>query len=283
MSSSQQLQRSIRGLNPSEFEYFLADVWEAKGYETNVRGETGESDMGVDIEAVDHVEDESIVIQAKRYTNGNKVGGPEVRQYAGLRPQENADRVIVVTTSEFTEQGHDVAEKADVELVDLAKIEAEIGKLDDDARKWLAQEWQLPGIEQGGYKPAFTPSSKLKTNVRIWATGLAGPIFSGLITWESASNLVNVPSPINMGSWVVWLLIVSFFTLAASVPRSPSKYPKIIVGSAVIAGPTAFYIHGSNSTILNGIALVLLIYSVTVAPLLLSGIHIREWRTRRTG
>lgn len=101
-----------------EFEELVADVWEAQGYETTVT--SGSSDRGIDVIAEkDGLVGEKVLIQAKRYGEGNKVGSREIREYGSLRRQEeNVDAVIVVTTSSFTREAENTAEDLNVKLVD---------------------------------------------------------------------------------------------------------------------------------------------------------------------
>lgn len=106
----------LRSLDPYEFEHFVADLWDAKGYTTTVSDASG--DRGIDVIARDESADETVVIQAKRYDEGNHVGSPEVQQYGSLKMQDPyPDRVIIVTTSDFTDQASEIAADIGVELV----------------------------------------------------------------------------------------------------------------------------------------------------------------------
>lgn len=80
-----------------DFEYLIADLWAAKGYRTNVGKQV--ADMGIDVEAVST--SEKIAIQAKQYSESNKVGASVIRNTAGLLPR-GYNRVVVVTSSSFT-------------------------------------------------------------------------------------------------------------------------------------------------------------------------------------
>lgn len=107
----------IGTLDPYEFESFVADVWEAQGWDTEVMQASG--DAGIDVIARrDTPVRETHVIQAKYYSEGNKVGGPEIQQYAALKQQvPEADAVIVVTTSSFTRAAKQRAEELNVKLI----------------------------------------------------------------------------------------------------------------------------------------------------------------------
>lgn len=107
---------ALRQLDPYDFEYLVADLWEEQGYTTTVTD--GSNDRGIDVVATkERPVSEKHLIQVKRYAGDNRIGSPEVRKYATLYQQEpDADKVIIVTTSTFTDEATTVAQKLDVEL-----------------------------------------------------------------------------------------------------------------------------------------------------------------------
>lgn len=117
-SSQSEFLQQIRGIDVYEFEQLIADIWEKQGWETTVT--TGASDRGIDVIAEKTTPfSQKHLIQAKRYSEGNKVGSPEVQQYSSLRQQESeVDTVIIVTTSSFTSQARQTAHDLNVKLVD---------------------------------------------------------------------------------------------------------------------------------------------------------------------
>jgi restriction endonuclease Mrr len=101
-----------------EFEQFVADLWEERGWNAAVT--RGSSDKGVDVVAIkeDPFEQRQL-IQAKRYASGNNVGSGEIQKYSGLYARdEQVDAVVVVTTSGFTSEAKSVAKNRDVKIVD---------------------------------------------------------------------------------------------------------------------------------------------------------------------
>lgn len=118
MTESKQLLNQLRQLDAYEFEELVADVWEAQGWDTTVT--SGSNDRGVDVIAEKQSPfQQKMVIQAKRYRESNKVGSPEIREYASLKQQEaNVDSVVVVTTSSFTSQAKQTADDLNVKIVD---------------------------------------------------------------------------------------------------------------------------------------------------------------------
>lgn len=120
--SATRLQSLLQSVDGYDFEELVADVWEARGWQTRVT--SGSRDRGVDVVATRRTPfKEKHVVQAKRYSEGNKVGSEEIQRYASLRQQEsNADAVVVVTTSEFTSQAESVGADLNVKLVDGATL-----------------------------------------------------------------------------------------------------------------------------------------------------------------
>ena len=109
----------MRELSPYEFEKFVAEVWSAQGFATTVRQQS--RDRGIDVEA--RQDGVTLAIQAKQYGEGNTVGSQEVRNYATLYQQNvTIDRVIIVTSAEFTTPAETLGRDLDVELVDGTQL-----------------------------------------------------------------------------------------------------------------------------------------------------------------
>jgi hypothetical protein len=117
-SSSSQIEAYLDEMGPYEFEQLVAEVWEELGYRTEVT--SGSQDRGVDVIAEqDNPVKQKMLIQAKAYSDANRIGSDEVRRYATLYQQEDdADRVVLVTTSGFTTQAKKLAQDLDVAAID---------------------------------------------------------------------------------------------------------------------------------------------------------------------
>jgi outer membrane protein assembly factor BamB len=119
----------LSGLTPREFEDFVAKIWSERGWKANVTNLSGDS--GIDVVATKHSPfKQKQLIQVKRYDQKNTVGSPEIQQYASLQQQEdNVDSVIIVTSSSFSNQAQQLAEKLNVKLLNgnelYALIESE--------------------------------------------------------------------------------------------------------------------------------------------------------------
>lgn len=125
--------KRLRGMGAIDFEHFCADLWRRQGWNAEVR--QASADAGVDV-ALSRKEggfEQRAVLQAKRYSEDNKVGGPEIQQYGSLREQEGVDFCAVVTTSSFTRGAEDRAEELNVRLVggeDLVEVIDETDAVD---------------------------------------------------------------------------------------------------------------------------------------------------------
>ncbi|WP_336360307.1 restriction endonuclease [Haladaptatus sp. ZSTT2] len=117
--SAGNLRTRMQNIDPYEFEHFVAELWKAQGWDTEVS--QASNDMGVDITAwkFDGLVDQKIVIQAKRYAEDNKIGRPAIQQYHSLKQQDSeVDAAVVVTTSSYTSSAKDWANEHNVKLID---------------------------------------------------------------------------------------------------------------------------------------------------------------------
>ena len=120
MVTKQQLQ----SIDPYEFEELVADLWESKGYTTNVRKKSGDKAVDIDAERGGRKE----VIQVKRYSDGNKIGSEEVRKYATLYQQTDANQVVLVTSGQFTSSARELADDLGVEIVDGRELSHQLSQ-----------------------------------------------------------------------------------------------------------------------------------------------------------
>ena len=120
MVTKQQLQ----SMDPYEFEELVADLWESKGYTTNVRKKSGDKAVDIDAERGGRKE----VIQVKRYSDGNKIGSEEVRKYATLYQQTDANQVVLVTSGQFTSSARELADDLGVEIVDGRELSHQLSQ-----------------------------------------------------------------------------------------------------------------------------------------------------------
>ena len=124
-STSSEILDTLRDLPPRHFEQFIADVWEEKqGWKTEVM-ESG-PDKGLDVIGQPPNGGPKTAVQCKRYAAGRKISSNQIQQYAALRQQwGDVQGVTVVTSSSFTKNALDLADRLDVKCIngkDLVKI-----------------------------------------------------------------------------------------------------------------------------------------------------------------
>ena len=109
-----EIYRSLLELTPEAFEHMIPIVVRALGYgtdrEDNLRPTQRSGDKGIDgIVWQDALGFDRVYLQAKRYSEGNNVGSPEVQAFSGALGQFRASKGIFITTSTFTSGARAVA------------------------------------------------------------------------------------------------------------------------------------------------------------------------------
>lgn len=127
-------QRIDARLHPRQFEYLVAELYEAEGWTCEIKPYSG--DDGVDVIATREQagEETFLLIQAKRYRSASSgrparpVGVEEVRSFAATIRSHARDNGVLITTSRFTRGARRWAQGegqlvANVKLVDGAELE----------------------------------------------------------------------------------------------------------------------------------------------------------------
>lgn len=105
----------IRAMPPEAFERLVLQVLAALGYgggdPSAIQGVPRGPDGGIDGKIKeDKLGLDQIYVQAKRYS-GNSVGAPAVREFVGVMTTEGCRKGVFVTSSEFTKDAQEVAER----------------------------------------------------------------------------------------------------------------------------------------------------------------------------
>ncbi|SKB88477.1 restriction system protein [Arthrobacter sp. 49Tsu3.1M3] len=109
-----EIYRNLMELSPDAFERLIPFVVKALGYgtdrEDNLKPTQRSGDKGIDgIVWQDALGFDRVYLQAKRYSEGNNVGAPEVQAFSGALGQFRATKGIFITTSTFTTGARAVA------------------------------------------------------------------------------------------------------------------------------------------------------------------------------
>lgn len=167
--TEEELLESLRGMDEFEFENLIADLWEAQGWETEVEQQTG--DAGIDVRGrKTSPYDRKVLIQAKRYGESNSVGSPAIQQYSALKRQEpDADEVIVVATSHFTDSAQDRASELNVKLIDGDQLVELIERNEayDVVEEYIEPPDNLLDLSQEEPKENLSDSAELNPEIDI--------------------------------------------------------------------------------------------------------------------
>jgi Holliday junction resolvasome RuvABC ATP-dependent DNA helicase subunit len=118
----------IANMSGVEFERLVTTLLARMGFRAEMTKATG--DGGIDIVAV---LDKPIIggkylFQCKRYGPGNVIGASIVRDFYGAVTADRAVKGILVTTSDFTIQAREFAERVGVELINLSQLQNLLGE-----------------------------------------------------------------------------------------------------------------------------------------------------------
>jgi len=181
-----EIKQRLQNINPYEFEHFVGDLWEEEGWSTTVSQES--NDQGVDVIAdKSGTIDQRLAIQAKRYSEGNKVGRPKVQQYHSLKQQDtSADAAVVVTTSGFTKDARLWAHDHNVKLVNGDDLVDMVEKHDTHN---LVGEYapSLDEIDEG----STTESSSSSTTSTSSASSSMPASSTGKVKWVVLATLAS--------------------------------------------------------------------------------------------
>ncbi|MFF2363899.1 restriction endonuclease [Streptomyces sp. NPDC058122] len=113
---------AYEALDPDEFEQAVAELCRRDGcLDVDVVG--GAGDLGADVVARTP-DGRSLVIQCKRYCDGNRVGSQDLQRFGGTCfTVHGADVAVVVTTSDFTAPALDYAEQCGIVCVDGPQLQ----------------------------------------------------------------------------------------------------------------------------------------------------------------
>lgn len=115
----------LYALSPRAFEHYVAELFERRGYEVEVRGRAG--DLGVDL-ALTRADGRRAIVQCKRYRH--TIGPEIVRELFGTMVHERAAHGFLVTTADISEGARAWAADKPITLIDGQTL----AELSDDLR-----------------------------------------------------------------------------------------------------------------------------------------------------
>jgi predicted flap endonuclease-1-like 5' DNA nuclease len=124
--AEEELLTLLHNLQPTEFEEFLATLWNERGWDTET---TEHNDHGVDVIARREFPIElEFHFQAKLYNTS--LDPSYVREYSVLPRRPNVDVGVLVTNNSFTAQAREEAEKLEIKLINGEELVTMIHEMD---------------------------------------------------------------------------------------------------------------------------------------------------------
>lgn len=255
------IKQKLQSMDDYEFEHFVADLWETMGWDCEVS--TASNDKGIDVRAKKTAPyDQKALIQAKRYSKGNKVGSPAIQQYSSLKHQEdNVDKVVVVTTSSYSRNAKELADDLNVKLIDGGDLVVLVDQ--EDAEELIAEyvdfEPESPGEDvpevaddsalaqtpserstaPSGLETASTPSRTVSGDVQLPETfWLKGAIGCTIGIWIVGLGMDTFPaSIIDPLLFITWIGLPVCLYKDSQATLDVAKWPqqrKLYVGIAAV-------------------------------------------------
>lgn len=217
MATADGLQDQLQEIDPYSFEDVVATVWELRGWET--RTTTGSSDRGIDVIAERNGQRQ--VIQCKRYSDGSKVSAPEVQQMKGALDQHtDADEMVIVTTSEFTDGAFRAATELGIEMIPRDELASMVREVDAEALIEHAaaghnvDDFSLPEIESESDSASVDSGSESLTYIG-WALVIQIVAF-----WDMADPELMPGVPMTLSAVVFTLL---WFAMPALIYKDAQR------------------------------------------------------------
>lgn len=133
-------------MNPTEYERFVASVYEQEGYTTTVTPTSG--DGGIDVYAVKN--NEKIGIQCKHYGGTSRsVNASDIRQLYGAAAENNCTKSVIATDGNLLHGAISTADKLGVEIRNICPyVYGMRDNADNDVMKDFTPEDLTPGIQK---------------------------------------------------------------------------------------------------------------------------------------
>lgn len=211
------VKRHLQAMDDEKFEHFVADLWSRNGWNTVVSQQSRDKSLDVLAEKETPYRQRH-AIQAKRYQEGNNVGGPKISEYASLRDQFDADAAVVVTTSGFTLDAQERSKTLNVKLIDGDDLVEMI--LQADALDLVAKHSNSTSPQRAGSKNQRTRERPNQQNASDEEYLWIGLVILGAIPSTIAIvliGIVEVPSDSIIGQISTAVMIVAGGITAAGI------------------------------------------------------------------
>lgn len=140
-------------VKPTEFETFCAELFCKMGYTATVTPPANDGGYDIWLEQNGN----TAIVECKCYNSAHSVGRPLIQKLVGANSVLSADRMIFVTTSNFSSGAVEYAKESGVELVDgvsLLVLLKHYGLLSGKKAVIYPSEWQLQKEDLKPYVPS---------------------------------------------------------------------------------------------------------------------------------
>ena len=155
-----ELRRALQDASPEFFEKAVIELLWAMGYggthgDKQHVGRTG--DGGIDgVINQDALGLQRVLIQAKRYGDGNNVGSSAIRDFYGALHERGAERGVFITSSKFTGDARHTAEKYNGQIVLIDGIRLTSLMLDYGVAVQKIKEFPLFAVDEDFFESALS-------------------------------------------------------------------------------------------------------------------------------
>ena len=232
----------LREVDPYEFQELVAELWQRQGYKTDV---IRDASVHILAKRDEGLLGQGVAVQTRRLSNGYKVDSTDIAQFIDARRHDDVESIVVVTTTEFTEDAIDRANREGMKLVNGEELE-------DLIRDLEAEELLEEYVDQGDSSQSISDIPAKDTFIQVAAvtgawvlTFLAAFVFPMLYPeYDGILVLTGVG-----GGLLAWFAIpVTIFRDVTKVARETEQQSNpfiwAIIGLLGAGFASAYYLRG---------------------------------------
>jgi Holliday junction resolvasome RuvABC ATP-dependent DNA helicase subunit len=117
------LSENLQSLSGQDFEKLIEALLTRMGFQAELTRATGDGGIDIIAKLDKPIFGGLYLFQCKRFAPDNLVGAPTVRDFYGAVTADRAVKGIFITTSDFTAQAREFAQRVGVELIDIQQLQ----------------------------------------------------------------------------------------------------------------------------------------------------------------
>jgi hypothetical protein len=114
---------NLQDLSGQDFEKLIEALLARMGFQTEMTKTTGDGGIDIIAKLDKPIFGGLYLFQCKRFAPDNLVGAPTVRDFYGAVTADRAVKGIFITTSDFTAQAREFAQRVGIELIDITQLQ----------------------------------------------------------------------------------------------------------------------------------------------------------------